>query len=269
MPDGIQRRFWVGLAAVTILIGSILGAYFFNVVNTDTARLLVSSILAVATFAYVLLTRSMAITMREEMELTKKQLKHRRKSDIIQIIQEEIQPVMTDVRRIRETFKGSGLRKGPDEETIGDETYDRLPEISTKFDRPQDAAWFSDEVDVDAGDVYKFYHTVQKYQEVYNNAVLALTMVILQNTESLDMNEDSTRAYAKSALTLEPVDMGQSEWDAVKTDILPLRSEIPERIDQLMDLKREIRVMGHHVNQDLGASLADLKQDYPITESDL
>ena len=181
-----------------------LAAVYTGRVTVDTAGVVISVILAVATFSYVLLTYSMASAMQANLEQTKELFKLRRKPDIIRIIENEIDPLLADLWTHRNTFNADGLNAydswgHPEKRPI----FDRHPELESRFERPDVAASLSQEVDVDAGDVYAYYHSLKQSQEMHSRAVTDLSMVLLEHIDDLGINSDEVQAYAKSALAIE------------------------------------------------------------------
>ncbi|WIV66569.1 hypothetical protein [Natrialbaceae archaeon AArc-T1-2] len=269
MPDITSQTVVIGAFALvcgTVVV--VLLGVFAEVITIDTAAFTVSSLLAIATFGYVVLTYSMAKSMEDEMEHSKEVFKLRRKDDIISVIENEVRPVLIDVRRNRSTFNANDIGQY-DSTMIDGAMYHRLPRLDMSFDDPGEPATLSKEVDVNAGDVYHYFHTVKKYRDTYDKAVHELSMCILENHDDLPIDTDKTQEYAESALSLEAIGVSRSAWKVAKEDVTPLRAEITDLTRDLSELKREIKESGHTLAQDLGSAEANLKQEYYITNSDL
>jgi len=254
------------LVAVIGIITTVLAGVYCGVLTVQTASLIVSSLLATATFAYVLLTYSMATTMQDEMQHSKEVFKLRRKPDIIKIIQEEIDPLLNELWQHRRTLDAHGMHafdawgNGPE--------YVRVPELETEFENPTAAAALSNEIDVNAGDVYKYYHTLNEYRDTHDRAIHELQLAIL-NDDHVNTDSESAEAYAKSALAIEPIGISRGTWDNVQSDVIPLRDDISEYTSELLEDKRELKEIGHSLRQELGEAKAELAQEYYISQSDL
>lgn len=256
-------------ASFAVVIGVIvivLAGVYSNGLTVQTASLIISSLLAIATFAYVLLTFSMASTMRDEMEHSKEVFKLRRKPDIIKIIQEEIDPILNELRQHRQSLDARGMHAFDAWGT--DPMYERAPDLETGFDNPLHAAALSNEIDVNAGDVYRYYHTLNEYRDMHDRAVNELQLEILDDGQ-ININTESTKEYAKSALAIEPIGISRAMWDNKKSGVIPLRDEISDLINDLLDAKRELKEIGHSLRQELGEAKAELSQKYYISQSDL
>jgi len=264
-PDGEM----LGKASLVVVIGVIvvaLAGVYCGVLTVQTASLLVSSLLAITTFAYVLLTYSMATTMKDEMEHSKEVFKLRRKPDIIKIIREEINPLLNELWQHRRTLDANGMHAYDAWGT--DPMYERVPQLETEFENPANAAALSNETDVNAGDVYKYYHTLNEYRDSHDRAVYELQLTIL-NDEHVNVDSDSVEDYAKSALAIEPIGISRGRWENVQSDVIPLRDDISELTSELLEGKRELKEMGHSLRQELGEAKAGLTQEYYISQSDL
>jgi len=251
-----------------IIIGVVLCVYF-DILTVDLGALIVSSLLAIATFGYVALTYMMANTMREEMRHSEEVFKLRRKDDIISIIEGEIRPVIEDIQRHESEFNADQIHQY-DSYSNEDSTFERIPKIKTNFDMPMDAVQFSNEVDINAGEVYEYFYKIEQYQEKHQRAVTELESLILNNHEDIGIDPNRARDYAKAALAIEPVGgISRNLWNDNKDNIIPLRSDVSEITGELYELKQEIRKMGRSIIRDLGQAEARLRQEYYITESDV
>ncbi|EMA07155.1 hypothetical protein C438_04432 [Haloferax denitrificans ATCC 35960] len=158
-----------------------------------------------------------------------------------------------------------------DRHQIDETTFvERYPKIETDYLDPQLAAVISEEVDVNAGDVFMYYHKVDEYCDVYDQAVNDLSHLLLKQ-DDLGIVSNKVHEYAKSAFALEPTgDMPQHEWRDCKDEVIQLRLELDdEYIEQLSKLKNEIKERGHEIQQELGRAKADLRQEYHISRADL
>lgn len=167
--------------AVIGIIASVLASVYCGALTVQKASLIVSSLLAIATFAYLLLTYSMATSMRDEMQHSKEVFKLRRKPDIIKIIQEEIDPLLSELWQHRRTLDAHGMHAYDAWGT--DPMYERVPELETEFDKSTAAAVLSNEINVNTGDVYKYYHTLNEYRDTHDQAVHELQLTILSDDE--------------------------------------------------------------------------------------
>jgi len=266
----------VGISFVVLtaaIIGILLSVYY-KILTVDSAALIVSSLLAIATFGYVALTYIMASSMRDEMQHSKEIFKLRRKEDIISIIKNEIRPVLTDIRKHDSTFKATEPNQydnyATEDANTDDLRFERIPEIEMNFDEPMDAAHFSNEINVNAGEVYQYFQKVDEYQKKHEQAVMELSTVILDNHDDIGVDPNKAQDYAKAALAIEPIGtLSRRLWNNNKDDIMPLRSNVSELTSELQVLKKEIKEHGHSLKRDLGQTEADLRQEYYIAKSDL
>jgi len=257
------------LPVVTVTIVAVLAAVFTDDISVDTAGVVISGILAVATFSYVLLTYSMASSMDENLEQTKELFKLRRKPDIIRIIKNEIDPLLAELWSHRNTFNADGFNEYDSWGSMNGTLYNRHPELESDFERPDIAASLSQEVDVNNGDIHVYYRSLEQYQETYNRAVSELSMELLRGVDSLGIDSDDVKAYAESALAIEPIGVHPDRWRAKKDDVIPFRSEIRELDRELEELKQELKRDGHALRQDLGQAKIDLQDEYYITRADM
>ena len=264
-PDGETLVKASLVVVIGVIVVALVGVYC-GVLTVQTASLLVSSLLAIATFAYVLLTYSMATTMKEEMEHSKEVFKLRRKPDIIKIIREEIDPLLNELWQHRRTLDANGMHAYDAWGT--NPMYERVPGLETEFENPSNAAALSNEIDVNAGDVYKYYHTLNEYRDTHDRAVHELQLAILSD-DQVNVDSDSIEDYAKSALAIEPIGISRGTWDNVQSDVIPLRDDISELTSELLEGKRELKEIGHSLRQELGEAKAELTQEYYISQSDL
>lgn len=222
------RNIIVGTSFV-ILTATILGVLlcvYFDILTADSAALIVSSLLAIATFGYVALTYMMANTMREEMRHSEEVFKLRRKDDIISIIEGEIRPVMNDIQQHESEFNANQIDQY-DGYIYEDSKFERIPKIKTNFDMPMEAVQFSNEVDVNASEVYLYFYKIVKYQEKRRRAVTELEREILDNYEYIGIDPNRARDYARAALAIEPVGgVSRNLWNKNKDNIIPLRSDV-------------------------------------------
>lgn len=255
---------------VTILTAGVVAAALLDVVSGSTASLIVSAILAVATFGYVLLTFGMASAMKQQNEHAEQSLKLQRKPDIVKIIDKEIQPRLNEIHRHSTTFNASAI-DAYDHHQIDDTTaVERFPELETEFSSPQHAAMIFDEVDVSAGDVYMYYQKVSEYCDAHDRAVNDLELLLTEQIDDLEIVSNHAREYAKSAFALEPTgDMPHHEWRDSENDVIPLRLELDEYESELYELKRQIEDQGHELQQKLGRTEAELRQEYHISRADV
>lgn len=147
----------------------------------------------------------MAGAMRDEFEHSKELFELRRKDDIISVIKEEIRPLFREIRTHSSSSNASCVEVYDEYAVDENTTLQRLPELETQFESPCHAAVLSKEVDVDAGDVYRYFYNVDQYIQKHEDAVADLSMVIVENSDDLGINADYAESYAKSALAIEPI----------------------------------------------------------------
>ena len=260
----------ISFIIVATLTGIVVAAALLDELSGSTASLIISAILAVATFGYVLLTFSMASTMQQQADLTAQALKLQQKPDIVKIIEEDIHPRLTDITTHRDAFNASDI-DAYDEYQIDENTFvERFPELENGFDSPEHAAVISDEVDVNAGDIYMYYEKVREYRELYNRAVTEVEVALVEQASDSGPITNHSRDYAQSVLALEPCgEIPRHAWRESRNDVMQTRLEITDREQDLHNLKSEIKNMGHDLRQELGQAEANLRQEYNITRADV
>jgi cell fate (sporulation/competence/biofilm development) regulator YmcA (YheA/YmcA/DUF963 family) len=269
MFDTPSQRFAAGLLAAAAVIAAILGAYHRGAISFDEASLGVSSFLAVATFGYVILTHSMASSMRDEMEFARKEVKLQQKPEVKRAIEEDLQPLSADVMNVKQEVTGVGS-DGPDGKILNDVHYRAFHPVSTNFEDPASVPRFiNTPVDVNPGEAYEFYQTVQEYQEAYEDAVDELMQVILSELSNPPTNSGELRGYAESAIRLTPAKVNESRWDSVTDDVLPLRQEIAESLREVNELRQRVRRQGGEVARELYEEQVAVMQEFGISEEEL
>ena len=269
MLDTPARRFAAGLLAAAAVIAAILGAYQCDVITLNEASLGVSSFLAVATFGYVILTHSMASSMRDEMEIAQKEVKLQQKPELKRTLRDDLQPLYTDVMNVKGEVTGVGS-DGSDGEILDDVHYRAFHPVSTEFEDPTGVPRFiNTPIDINPGDAYEFYQTVQDYQEAYEDAVDELMQVILSEFSNPPSDSGKLRGYAESAIRLAPVGIDESRWESVKGDVLPLRREIEESLREVSELRQQVRRKGGEVATELWEEQNAVMQEFGISEEEL
>lgn len=255
---------------VTSLIAGVVAGALLDVVTGSTASLIISAILAIATFGYVLLTFEMAGAMKQQTEHAERSLKLQRKPDIVKIIEEEIKPRRNEIQMHRATFNATGFGSY-DQYQIDDSTVvERFPELETEFSNPQQAAMVSENVGVDAGDLYSYYGMVDDYCDLFDRAVKDLEIHLLKETDISGINPGTAADYAKSAFALEPSeDMPKQTWRDDKEVVIPLRLELDGYESKLHNLKGDIKDLGHELQREFGKGEAGLRQEYNISRADV
>lgn len=134
MPDiGLPERrtlFAVSFIVVAALIIGIIGLVWCDVLTIDGGALMMSGLLTLATFGYVLLTFDMSQSMREEMRLQRRQVKLERKPEVMEALETEALPLYNDVMNVRSGMSGTGAVQ------VDDEFYPAYPYVPTKFEDP-------------------------------------------------------------------------------------------------------------------------------------
>ena len=264
-----QRWLAVSLAVVLLVVVAILVAVHQNVLTTEDGALLMSGVLAVATFTYVLLAFDMVSTMREQMQQSKELFKLRRKDDVIRLIQNQIHPLTREISEHKHALKGRNNPEAYDTIDVNGTWYRRLPRLSTEFDRSVEPAALSKEVGVDAGDTYMYFHKVNEYIDTYDRAVTNLSIAILDDIDNLPIQPDGVEDIAESALSIEPIGVSRNHWNRVIRDIVPYRDEITGLTDELLDLLDDIKRLGHDVRMELDKAEIELRREHYISQSDL
>jgi hypothetical protein len=269
MIDTPTRRFAARLLAAAAIITAILTAYYCGVISLDEASLGVSSFLAAATFGYVILTHSMASSMGDEMDISQKKVKMQQKPEVKRTLREDLQPLYTDVENVKREVTGVGS-DGADGKILNGVHYQALYPVSTEFENPASVPRFvNTPIDVNPGDAYEFYQTVQDYQDTYEDAVDGLMQVILTELSDPPSDSDELREYAESAIQLRAVGIHETRWQSVKSDVLPLRREVAESIREAGELRQQIRRQGSEVTRELWEEQNTVMNEFEISEEEL
>lgn len=251
-------------ALVTVLILAIIGAVYCNILTIQGGSLLVSSVLTVATFGYVLLTFDMSRTIREQMQIQQRSVRLERRPDVKQAIENELMPLSTDVSNVRRAFSGPGTGQ------VDGEYYQAFPFVPTEFEDPFSVPrLLRGPIDIDPSAVADFYQTYKEYRQVYGDAVHELERLILSKLSDPPEDSDTVREYAMLALQLDSDRIRDVRWDSVKDDVIPLRKEIPELIQELGRLGNELHSTGGELSFELGEELTDVMNEFEIDESEL
>lgn len=259
----------IAFAVVLVVVLGIIGGVYLNALTIDGGALLISAVLALATFAYVLLTFDMSRSMREEMQIQRRKVRLEKKPDVKRSLEQDLIPLYNDVMNVKNDVSGTGQR-GADMVPIDDEFYRAYYRVSTRFEDPGSVPRFINvPINADPGNAYAFYQTVKEYRETYGEAVHQLERLILDELSNPPSDPDDLREYAVLALQLDDGTRGQSGWDSVKDDIIPLRKDVPGLMQELARLRDEIRSEGSALARELWEAQVDSMRVYEIDESEL
>lgn len=263
-----ERDLLLGGSAVTValIILGIIGLVYYDILTIDGGALLMSSVLAAGTFAYVLLTFDMSRSMREEMRLQRRQVKLERKPEVIEVLESEALPLYNDVINVKSAMAGTKTVQ------IGDEWYPSYPYVPTKYEDPSTVPrLLQSPIDIDPGDAHAFYSNYREYRQVYGNAIDELQQLILTELDSPPNDSTDLRELAMIALELDTDRIGSARtpWESRKDDIIPLRREIPELMQELGELRHKMKHDGAELAADLSNAINDTMQEYWIDGSRL
>ena len=148
--------------------------------------------------------------------------------------------------------------------------YRALYPVSAEFENPASVPRFvNTPIDVNPGDAYEFYQTVQGYQDTYEDAVDELMQVILTELSDPTSDSDELREYAESAIQLRAVGIHETQWQSVEGDVLPLRREVAESIREAGELRQQIRRQGSEVMRELWEEQNTVMNEFEIIEEEL
>jgi len=252
--------------AVTVIIVGIIGLVYFDVLTIDGGALLMSAVLAAGTFAYVLLTFDMSRSMREEMWLQRRQVKLERKPEVMEALESEALPLYHDVMNVKGSMAGTGAV------LIGDERYPAYPYVPTQYENPSTVPrLLQSPIDIAPGDAHAFYTTYREYRQVYGDAVDELQRLILTELDSPPSDSTDVRELAMLALQLDTDRIGSTgiAWESRKDDVIPLRREIPGLMQELGELRHQVKRDGGELAADLSEAINDVMQEYWIDGSQL
>lgn len=263
-----ERDTLLGGSAVTVavIIVGIIGGVYWDVLTIDGGALLMSSVLAAGTFAYVLLTFDMSRSMREEMRLQRQQLKLEQKPEVMEALESEALPLYNDVMNVKNSMAGTETVQ------IDEEWYPAYPYVPTKFEDPSTVPrLLQSPIDIDPSGAHAFYSTYQEYRQVYGNAVDELQRLILTELDSPPSDSTDLRELAMLALQLETDQIGSTgiAWESRRDDIIPLRREMPELMQKLGQLRNQVKRDGGELAVDLSGAINNTMQEFWIDGSQL
>lgn len=251
---------------VFALVAGIIGLVHYDVLTRDGGALVVSGLLTLATFGYVLLTFDMSQSMREEMRLQRRQVKLEQKPEVMAALERDALPLYNDVMNVRSAMSGT------DTAQVGGEWYPAYPYVPTEYEDPSTAPrLLQSPIDIDPGDAYTFYTTYREYRQVYGDTVDELQRLILSELDSPPNDSTDLRELAMLALQLDTDRIGSTgvAWESRKDDIIPLRQEIPELMYELGELRSQLKRDGGELAADLSEAIYEAMGKYEIDGSQL
>lgn len=252
--------------AVTALIVGIIGLVYCNVLTINGGSLVMSGVLTLATFGYVALTFDMSRTMREEMRLQHRQVKLEQKPEVMEALETEVLPLYNDVMNVKGVMSGTGTVQ------VDNEYYPAYPYVPTEFQDPSTVPrLLQSPIDIDPGDAHAFYMTYRDYRQVYGDTVDELQRLILTDLDSPPSDSMDLRELAMLALQLDTNRIGSTRimWNSRKNDVIPLRRDIPELMQELSKLQHQVRRDGSELAADLSNAINDAMREYEIDGSQL